>query len=220
MDRKTQLVSVAGVMLVVANIIAAKIITVPVPFIGEVAASAGVFPIAITFLCTDILTEEYGKAVAREAVWSIVGVLVLGWGLIQLAVVAPHAGGVPQEMFAATLQASTPLVIASITSALVVQLFDVTFFSYLRTVTNNRHRWVRNIVSTTVSQLFDTTLFTVLAFSLVPMLIGGTVLPWGVIGSIIVVEYILKCCIAVLDTPIFYALTTPNNVTQSPLKHD
>lgn len=220
MSPRTFLVALAASSLVVANIIAAKIIEVSVPFLGELTASAGVVPIAVAFLCTDVLNERYGKDVAQEAVWVSVGVIVISWVMIQMSVWFPHNSGVPQETFATTLSSSTPLFIASVMTVLVSQTFDVVVFDKLRYITGGESRWIRNIGSTSLSQLLDTALFSVLAFMVLPVVVGGTQLSLGVVVSIVVVEYVVKLSLAIADTPLFYALTTENGDHGQVMTHD
>jgi uncharacterized integral membrane protein (TIGR00697 family) len=205
---RTFLTGVAATMLVVANIVAAKIVAVQLPLLGTVSASAGVFPIAVSFLATDIISEEYGRGEARLTVWTMIGTLILSYGVLMLAVYLPHSGGVPQSSFATTLSASTPLVIASVVTGTVSQIMDVELFHEIKSFTNGRYRWVRNIGSTSVSQLVDTSVFTILAFVVFPSVIGGSVLSWGVVISIIIVEYVVKLLLAIFDTPVFLAVTT------------
>jgi uncharacterized integral membrane protein (TIGR00697 family) len=201
------LIAMASVMIVIANIIAAKIVTFSVPVVGEVSASAGVVPIAVVFLCTDIISERYGKETAKNAVMTFTGLLALSWGVLQLSVAAPHGGGVPQTAYQSTISSSTSLFFASVTSVFLTQIFDVELFHRIYDVTDGSYRWVRNVFSTAISQLADTSLFTVLAFVVFPTVLDGNVLPLSVVVSIIAVEYLVRLSIAVVDTPIFYALT-------------
>lgn len=208
------LVALVSSSLVIANIIASKIVNFSLPLFGELTASAGVIPISIAFLCTDILNERWGEDVAKKAVWTSVSIVALSWGMIQMAVWLPHSSGVPQEMFATTLSSSTPIFVASITTVLVSQTFDVTLFNRIKSITGVGHKWVRNIGSTATSQLLDTSLFTMLAFMVFPLVVGGVQLSAGVVVSIIAVEYVVKIILALIDTPFFYILTNNNQVEE------
>jgi len=194
-------------MLVLANIVAVKIIPVPLPLVGAVEASAGVFPIAVVFFCTDVISERYGRTAAQSAVKTMLIVLILGWCVLQAAVHMPRIGGVKQAAFASVVGASTSLVVASVLTALISQFLDVRLFHYIKAYTDDEYKWVRNLGSTSVSQLLDTALFSTLAFIVVPNIIGGVVLPFTVVLSIIGVEYVVRVGVAVVDTPLFYALT-------------
>ena len=204
------LTAIGASMLILANVVAVKIIPIPLPLLGAVEASAGVFPIAVVFFCTDVISERYGRQAAQDAVKIMLFVLILGWGVLQTAVYMPRVGGVKQAAFASVVGASTSLVVASVLTAVVSQLIDVQLFHYIKDYTDGQHKWFRNIGSTSVSQLLDTALFSMLAFIVVPSTIGGVVLPFSVVLSIIVVEYIVRVSVAVVDTPLFYALTHTN----------
>lgn len=212
MQLRQFLVAVGAVMLLVANIVAAKIIPISIPFFGTVQASAGVFPIAVVYLCTDIINERYGRAAASRAVWTMVTCLLVGWGVVQLTVILPRVGGVAQSSYKTVLAASIPLVLSSLVTTVLFQLFDVYLFDVVRSLTSDSQRWVRNVVSTSLSQCLDTTVFTVLAFAVFPSLIGGLTLSTPVIISVIFVEYAVKLLIAVIDTPIFWLLTQDDEI--------
>lgn len=204
---RSLLTAIAATMLVIANIVAVKIVSITIPIVGNVSASAGVFPIAVTFFCTDVISERYGKKASQRSVYVIVTTLALAWGMLWLAVQMPHGGGVSQEAFSVVLLSSTPLVVASVTTAVLSQTLDVSLFHRLLTLTDGKHRWVRNIGSTSVSQFVDVSVFTVLAFVIFPTMLGGSVLSWSTVISIIFVEYVIRLALALLDTPAFYAVT-------------
>lgn len=201
------LTAIAATMLVVANIVAVKIVSVSVPIAGSITFSAGVFPIAVVFFCTDVISEREGKDVAKQAVWEMVFILIVSYVVIQLSVMMPHGGGVSQTDYALVLDASLTLLVASIVTALFSQTLDVIIFHRIRRWTDGSVRWTRNVGSTTISQFIDTAVFTMLAFFFLPPVTGGTVLPISVIVSIIVVEYVVKLCIALVDTIPFYIVT-------------
>lgn len=213
MQWKELLIGVSSVMLVIANIIAVKIVSVGIPFIGTVSFTAGVFPIAIAFLCTDTISELYGKRAALTTVISMIVTLIIATALLQVSVLLPYSGGVPEPMYNTVIDASLPLVAASITTAIVSQTIDVTLFHRIRQRTGDGYKFIRNIGSTSCSQFVDTALFTALAFAVFPTVLGGSILPLSAITSIIVVEYGVKMILAVADTPVFYALTHRGGVT-------
>ena len=75
---------------------------------------------------------------------------------------------------------------------------DVLIFHHMRRVTNGRHLWFRNNASTIVSQAIDTALFISIAFA-------GSVPP-GVLWNMMGTQYLVKVGVAIVDTPIVYAL--------------
>jgi len=185
-------------MLVLANIVAIKTLTV----VG-LTFTAGVFPIAAAYLLSDIHVENEGKEAGHTLVW--VGVVALIATIIILQIFAR----VGQETALSTIaNQSLSIFLASITSILVGQHFDVEAFAWLKARYNIRA--VRNITSTTFSQLIDTSLFTICAFAVYPAFIGGIKLPVSVILTIIGVEWVVKVSIAIMDTPAFYYATDSN----------
>jgi len=191
-----------AVSFVVANIVATKVVT-----IGPFSVSAGFFGIGIAFLFSDLLAELHGKEEARNIVNATLIGLVLAQILIYIALwMQPAPFFNATESFQTTLSGSSTIIVASITTAFVSQNLDVVLFEKLREITDGKHAWSRNIGSTITSQLLDTAMFTILAFGILPHFLGGTLSPWSAILSIIVSEYIVKVGVAVLDTPIFYAV--------------
>ena len=87
------------------------------------------------------------------------------------------------------------------------QHLDVLSFHALRSYTDGAHLWLRNLASTSTSQLVDTVLFITLAFWAVPSAIGlGTALPGTVLLQLVIGQYVVKLLIAVVDTPVIYAV--------------
>lgn len=182
-------------MFVLANITALKIVE-----IGEITFTAGVFPIAISFFATDIISEVYGKKRARAAVLNGLVILVLSLGLIYFTTLLP--GGNALDV----LIPATSIFLASIITIAVSQFIDIEIYHKLADLTDGRWLFVRNVGSTYTSQFLDTALFTILAFSIFPILLPGKLLGFDVLLSIIVVEYIVKVVLATMDTPVIYGV--------------
>ena len=66
---------------------------------------------------------------------------------------------------------------------------------------DSKKRWIWNNVSTMTSQIIDTALFISIGFG-IGLGMGGLELIGIMIG-----QYCIKFCLALLDTPIFYLLT-------------
>ena len=181
-------------LLVVANIIAVK----PVALGGWVIP-AGTIAYPFTFLVTDTISELYGRRIATRVVWIGFGLSVVMLVLVHIARVLPAADFWQSQGAYETILGSVPRVLlGSMAAYLVSQNSDVLVFHGLRKVTQGRHLWLRNSASTVVSQAIDTVLFISIAFA-------GT-MPGGVIWNMMATQYAIKICIAVLDTPLVYAL--------------
>ncbi|BBO91359.1 queuosine precursor transporter [Desulfosarcina ovata] len=173
----------------IASVLANKIITV-----AGLYVPAGVLAYSVTFICTDVISEIWGRERANDVVFggfmALVGVLIL----VQLSLAWPKAPFWDNAgAFNSVLGSTSRIIVASFIAYLVSQYHDVWAFHFWKKKTDNRHLWLRNNLSTAVSQFLDSFIFITIAF-------------YGVmpIGSLIVGQWIVKMAIAVLDTPVVY----------------
>ena len=138
------------------------------PGVTVFAVAVGVLPYPLTFLCTDFISELYGRRRANIVVW--VGLLLNLWVMFVLWIggalpgfeavdaagqlVVDEAGRVP--VFYEVRSLAFGAVAASMIAYLVAQLVDVQVFHFWKRLTNGKHLWLRNNGSTVVSQLVDT----------------------------------------------------------------
>lgn len=195
MSKKGQLIAIYASMLAIANVAAVKVVSV-----GGWEFTAGVLPIAIAYLVSDIGVEKHGKEFGHKLVWAGVGGLSTVIIVSQVVVSLPGES-VVNQVFAASL----PILTASVLSIIVGQHTDVWLFAAIRE--RLPYRPTRNIGSTAISQLLDTVLFTALAFSVLPLILGGTRLPTATLLTIIATEWVIKFGIAIADTPVFLVAT-------------
>ncbi len=181
-------------LLLVANIIAVK----PLALNGWILP-AGVIAYPFTFLVTDTISELYGRKVATRVVWYGFGLSIAMVVLVYIAKVLPAASFWQGQDDYDTILGSVPrIVLGSLSAYIVSQHIDVIMFHLVRRITTGRHLWLRNNASTIVSQAIDTVLFISIAFA-------GSV-PTGTLWNMMVTQYVVKVCIAALDTPVVYAL--------------
>ena len=177
--------------LVISNILASKVVQ-----IGWIEIPAAVVAYPITFLCTDIVSEIWGKKDAQFLVRLGFFVQLFTLLLIYIAIFLPPAPYMTefQESYAATLGSSARFVLASMVAYLVAQSFDIVLFHKIKA--RFSPKWMRNN-SKAVSQLIDTAIFITIAFI-------------GVVPNLLVMifsQYLIKVLIALVDTPIFYFIT-------------
>ena len=177
--------------LVTANLVSSKIVT-----LGGLMVPAGVLAYSITFAVSDTLCEVWGRRQAQAVVNAGFLALLLVWALVALAVWLPPApfwSG--QAEYAGVLGSANRIILASLAAYLVSQTLDVWEYDWLKRRFSGRYLWLRNNGSTFVSQTVDTVVFITLAFygqmEILP-LIGG--------------QLLVKYAIALLDTPVVYAL--------------
>ena len=128
--------------------------------------AVGVLPYPITFLCTDLISELYGKERANKVVW--VGLALNLWVVFILwlgSVLPPEpmydsTGKLiyeqPGRVFFEIKELAFGAVMASMIAYLTAQFIDVRIYHYWKKFTKGRHLWLRNNASTLISQLIDT----------------------------------------------------------------
>lgn len=195
MVSKHTLIAVYAAMLAIANVAAVKVVS-----INGWEFTAGVVPIAVAFLVSDVLVERHGEDTGHTAVWAGFSALLITIAVTQLVLYLPGESAV-NDVFGASL----PILLASLTTILLSQHTDVWLFAQLKE--RLPYRPTRNIGSTVMSQGVDTTVFSLLAFAILPAIVGGTTLPLSVITTIVITEWLIKSGIAVMDTPVFILLT-------------
>jgi uncharacterized integral membrane protein (TIGR00697 family) len=162
---------------------------------------------ALTFMASDCYAELYGRRAAQVVVNVAFAmnfvVLLLVWSTITAPAANPEDAG----QFASVLGASTNIVAGSLLAYVVSQNWDVIAFHRIREYTGGEALWLRNVASTASSQAIDTVIFVSVAFAIAPELFGvGNRFSDDIIASLIVGQYLLKLAIAVLDTPVVYAI--------------
>lgn len=129
--------------------------------------AVGVLPYPITFLCTDFISEFYGRRRANNVVWMgfvlnlwVVAILWLGSVLPPQPAVDPATGMIASDangrIFFEVKQLAFGAVGASMVAFLAAQFCDVYLFHFWKRWTGGRHLWLRNNGSTLASQLVDT----------------------------------------------------------------
>jgi uncharacterized integral membrane protein (TIGR00697 family) len=188
-------------VLLCANLIgAAKVSVVTLPWLGPREYMAGVLFFPISYLFGDILTEVYGYARDRRAVWSGFAALVFAALMAAVIVHLPPAGfwrsrqPAVEEMFGNTPR----IVCASILAFWCGSFVNSYVLARMKIWTQGRWLWTRLVGSTICGELIDTGLFYIIAF-------GGL---WaaGDLISVTVDQYVLKVLWEVIATPATYRI--------------
>ena len=180
-------------------------VRIPVPL------AVGVLPYPLTFLCTDFISEIYGRKRANFLVW--VGFLVNLWLVVILWLggllpgfdqpVPDASGRLP--LFFEIRRLTLGAVVASMVAYLAAQLCDVHIFHFWKRLTRGRHLWLRNNGSTMVSQAVDTFLvITITHFYARGLPVEEGVPIWPQLWVFIATGYIFKVTAAAVDTIPFY----------------
>ena len=193
--------------------------------LGPMSLAIGVLPYPLTFLCTDLISEIYGRARANFLV--TVGLFLNGfiiatlwiankvpsvaeqtqppWQVIELAeaIALPTGASVEGsvELFTLIYATTSGAVLASMMAYLAAQYCDVYMFHFWKKLTKGKHLWLRNNGSTIVSQGVD-------SFMVITVTFGAQFLAGAISASAMLVlmahNYLFKLCVALADTPLFY----------------
>jgi hypothetical protein len=174
----------------------------------------GVLPYPLTFLCTDFISELYGRKRANLIVW--VGLVLNIWVLVIMWIggsLPPHhevmTNGLPplsepDWVFFKIRQLTLGATFASMIAYLTAQFIDVHIFHSFKKLTKGKHLWLRNNGSTLVSQLVDSisvVLITHFYAHAVPIEDDNVV---KTLVTIIGSSYVFKMVSALFDTIPFY----------------
>ena len=148
--------------LAVLNILSVKIVA-----IGPLSVTIGAYLYSITFPCTDVVAEVWGRKKAQLLVKLGLLCYLVVMVLILFSVYHPPAAFWQQqdESFKSILGLAPRIQIGSICSYLFAQTYDVWAFHFLRNLTGGKYLWLRNNLSTATSQFFDTIIFGTIAFA-------------------------------------------------------
>ena len=193
------LVGIFIASLVTCNLIANKFVTINLGF-KVFIVSAGILPYPLTFLVTDLISEIYGQKKANLVVFSgfVASIFVLSFLWLGAQFNSIPSSIIDDFTYNAVFQNAWRLITASMAAYLFAQFVDVRVFHFWKKLTNGKHLWLRNNCSTIASQLIDTTLVISIVF------VG--VWDTNQILSAIIDGWIFKMLMALLDTPIIYAI--------------
>ena len=188
-------------VLLCANLIGpAKVSSVTLPLLGPRPFLAGVLFFPISYLFGDILTEVYGYARDRRAVWS--GFAALAFAAFMAAVIVhlpPAEKWRSHQAAVVEVFGNTPrIVCASIIAFWCGSFVNSYVLAKMKIWTRGRWLWTRIIGSTVCGELVDTCLFYSIAFFGVWS--NGDLLALGTI------QYVLKSLWEVVATPFTYRI--------------
>lgn len=194
--------------------------------IGPMALAVGVLPYPLTFLCTDLISELYGRRRANFLV--TVGLCLNGLILLVmwLGQALPAAATIPPwqqldlaspvslpngaslsgqvELFSLIYATTSGALFASMLAYMAAQYCDVQLFHFFKQLTRGKHLWLRNNASTLISQGVDS--FTVISVTFGAAFLAGQ-LTLGAMLTLMASNYLFKFCVALADTLPFYALS-------------
>lgn len=187
-------------LLLLSNIIASKLVN----WIG-ITGPAAMYLFPITYIFGDIIVEVYGYQRSRRIIWlgfvaNIIMALVF-WYAIALPFPDYYKG---QEAFSSVLGLVPRTVVFSIIGYWVGSFVNAVVMAKMKEWMikwdpNSKWLFLRTIGSTIVGELADSLIFILGVF------LG--VFPWGVVSTMIVTQWIVKCAVEAVMTPVTYVVT-------------
>ena len=210
--REQVFLTLAGVIiaaLIACNLIFRKFFVWEIPALGLIGLnpamelSVGILAYPVTFICTDVLSEFYGRRRVSQLVTAGFFASIFVVALVTLSGALPAASwsAVNDATFDLVFGIQGVAVTASMCAYLGAQYLDIRLFHYWKRRTAGRHLWLRNNASTFTSQLVDTILVnTVLA------LLGAEEITMERLPVLIANGVVFKWLVAVVDTPLVYGV--------------
>jgi uncharacterized integral membrane protein (TIGR00697 family) len=141
------------------------------------AITIGMIPYPLTFICSDLICEFYGRK--RASIVICVGFIVNIWLLLMVWLggwVPPHVPLDSASQLPAITHPDYPFykirmlymgsVVSSMLAYIFSQLLDVYLFQFWKNMTKGKHLWLRTNGSTLVSQLLDSIIVTCVMYYL------------------------------------------------------
>ena len=195
---------VAGMVAVLlcSNLIGpGKVCTITLPLVGPLSFGAGNLFFPVAYIFGDVLTEVYGYARARRAIWAGFGAMIFATFMSAIVVGMPAS---PDEPWNATLQPALEIVFgntwrivaASMLAYWVGDFVNSYVMAKMKLRTQGRFLWTRTIGSTACGQGVDSLIFYPLAF-------------YGIwtndaLIAVVIFNFTMKVTVEVLFTPLTY----------------
>jgi len=192
-------------VLVVSNIASsAKIVDWGFSLIRvPMAFDAGTILFPISYIFGDILTEVYGYKQSRRVIWAGFACLALSAVIFWIVRIMPgeatwqgYSGDAAYNAILGGMSTGG-IVLASLAGYWTGEFTNSFILAKMKVLTEGRWLWARTIGSTIFGELVDTVMFVVVASAF-------GVFPWSLFLTLIVTNYLFKCGVEALMTPVTY----------------
>lgn len=178
------------VLLIISNLIEIKTVE-----IGWLSITAGFVVFPLSYIINDCVVEVYGFAKARLLIWMGFAMSLLVSLFLQLAIILPGGESWTQQEAMSAIYGNVPRIMgASFIAFLSGSMINAYVMSKMKVASGGRHFSARAIVSTLWGETTDSVIFFPIAFA--------GILPWEVIGSLIVSQALLKTGYEVIILPV------------------
>lgn len=190
------------VILLLSNVIGAeKRSFISLPMIGPWPFGAGILFFPISYVIDDVLTEVYGYARARRAIWAGFAALafmaLMEWTVVSLPVAPGWTG---QAAYDRVFGSGWRIIVASMAAFFVGEFLNSVVMAKMKIWSEGKNLWMRFWGSTVVGEGADSLIFYPLAFY------GMADWPANALLEVMLSQFILKVIWEVLLTPFTYAV--------------
>lgn len=192
-------------VLIISNIASsAKIVDWGFAIAGvRMAFDAGTILFPVSYIFGDVLTEVYGFKRSRRVIWTGFACLGLSSLILWLVRIMPgeaawqsYAGQQAYENILGGMSTGG-IVIASLLAYLAGEFANSVVLAKMKVATKGKWLWMRTIGSTLIGEGVDSVIFILIAT------LAG-VFPWELFTSLVLTNYIFKCSVEALMTPLTY----------------
>jgi queuosine precursor transporter len=177
--------------------------TVPLPFVPGWAFGAANLFFPISYIFGDVLTEVYGYARSRRAIWAGFASMAFAATMSSVVIALPPYAGEPfnrqlQPALALVFGNTWRITAASLTAFWVGDFVNSYVLAKMKIWTKGRHLWTRTVGSTIAGQLVDSVVFYPLAFAGI----------WqsGTLMRAVTFNWLFKVAVEVVFTPLTYLI--------------
>ena len=191
-------------VLLCSNLIGpAKVCTISLPWIGALSFGAGNLFFPISYIFDDVLTEVYGYARARRAIWAGFGGLAFASFMTFVILEMPPSPGEPfnaqlQPALEVVFGATWRIMLASMVAYWLGDFANSYVMAKMKLWTRGRWLWTRTIGSTVIGEGLDSFTFYPIAFA--GIWTGDTIL------KVIAFNWTMKVFVEIVFTPVTYAV--------------
>jgi len=189
-------------VLLCSNLIGpAKVCAVTLPVVGLVSFGAGNLFFPISYIFGDILTEVYGYARARRAIWAgfvaMIFASAMAWVVLNIPAADTPYNRELQPALDIVFGSTGRIVAASILAYWVGDFVNSYVLARMKVWTQGRWLWTRTIGSTIFGQGVDSLLFYPLAFY--------GIWETDTLFVVMLFNFVFKVCVEIVLTPATYA---------------
>jgi uncharacterized integral membrane protein (TIGR00697 family) len=191
--------------LIISNVASsAKIVSLGISLFGiPLVFDGGTLLFPLSYVFGDVLTEVYGFKASRRVIWTGFAALALSALVFALLRALPadaeweaSAGSAAYDAILSGMS-SGGIVLASLFGYFAGEFSNSVILSRVKVLMKGRLLWVRTIGSTLVGELLDSLIFVLVASA-------AGVFGWELFWSLVITNYLLKCGIEAVMTPVTY----------------